>query len=257
MAWVDPNREWLEAARKHWVPRTSEPLTLRAWLGSPVVWDAYDGITLEGALQFAVVVLETGRMPDDVFYGIEPETFADIRIPIADVEIGGFPIALASWGIPAPGAIETKRHRRKRARVDVLPTPGGRGTVVTGGGEFKALDIPTPTVTAYWLDFHVVGDRKLLANLLPLACCLGRSRSAGLGEVMGWEVLPGSLESPLADRGTPLRTIPTTAASAYADYRSGTYDLREATTRAPYWHRRSRTLCVVPQIQLGSSERCS
>src|SRR5690606_6288686 len=55
MTWADENRAWRELAARHWSPRSPEPLRLRAWLASPIAWDGYDPLTIEGALQYVVI----------------------------------------------------------------------------------------------------------------------------------------------------------------------------------------------------------
>lgn len=252
-SWLDDNREWLLRARDRWAPRHVEPLTLRMWLGAPLAWDGYDGIRIEGALQSAVVVHETGRMPDDVFHGCPRDLGAengDIQIPIADEVHHGFRIACASWAQPSPGAIETARFRRKRARIDAMP---GNGKLLISGGSFKSMSQPIPTVTALHVDFHVRADRERLTELLSIdAMVLGRWRSAGLGHVIGTEILDDPEDRSLTHRGVPMRAIPVKDAKD-AERFSPSYDLRPTTTRAPYWHARSRTLCVVPMVRVGES----
>lgn len=244
MTWLDDNRAWLDRARERHRPRSVEPLTLRVWLRGPVAWDDYDGTTIEGALQFAVVIRETGHMPDDVFADCEPGTFADIPIPIADEERAGRRIACASWGVPSPLATASTRWRRKRARTDIL---GGSGKVIINGGPYKSLNIPTPTLAAPYLDFHVRGDRALLADLLPDVGALGRARAGGLGAVLGTEILDDPDDRSLRWLGRPMRAVPVADDyEAAITFEVGTYALREATTRAPYWHRATRALCAVP-----------
>ena len=251
--WLNNNRAWLLRARDRWAPRHVEPLTLRMWLGAPITWDGYDGIRVEGALQYAVVVHETGRMPDDVFHGCPRDLSAvdeDIQVPIWDEEHCGFRIACASWAQPSPGAIETLRFRRKRARIDVMP---GNGKLLISGGNFKSLNQPIPTLTALYVDFHMRADRERLSELLGHdAMVLGRWRSAGLGQVVGSEILDDPEDRSLTHRGVPMRTIPVKDSEDARRF-SPSYDLRPATTRAPYWHTRSRTLCAVPMVRLGES----
>lgn len=252
-SWLDANRAWLARARERWAARPEhvEPLTLRMWLAAPIAWDGYDGLTLEGALQCAVVVHETGRLPDDVFAGCPRDLSiadGDIAIPIADEVIHGHRVACASWARPSRDAVETVRYRRKRARVDVMP---GSGKLLIAGGPFKSLNVPVPTVTTIYLDFHVRADRERLESLLHTeALTLGRWRSAGLGVVRGTEVLSDPEDRSLTWRGTPQRSIPVRDAQDAERY-AAPYDLRPATTRAPYWHRRSETLCVVPMQRVG------
>lgn len=232
------------AAAQRWACVSPEPLTLRAWLAAPLAWDAYNGVPCEGALQYAVVQLASGVSPEEAFVGAPVDDLVPIPIPIAAQDMAGMPIALASWAHPAPGSLETVRLRRKRARAESY----GMSKVNVAMAEFKSEQIPVPTLTAKWVDFHVVGDRALLTDLLPDVTHLGRGRSSGLGVVMGWEVLDDPEQRSVLDRGRLMRAIP--SASGITP-RPGTFSVRNATTRAPYWHRASLTECMVPIVRVS------
>jgi hypothetical protein len=234
--WLADNTPWLERARARWAPRSAEPLRLRVWLRSAgLAYDPYQGVQLEGALQHLVVLIETGRMPADVFARKPRAVATDIQIPIADVPIEGRPIACASWGMFPVFALESVRWLRKRARHGMLNPPGGRGIIPIAGGAYKSLNIPVARMSSPWVDFHVRGDRTLLASLCPRLTALGRHRSHV--EVMAVEIDPDPLDASLWLDDNPQRVIPVPA---------GTAGARECTTRAPYWAVGSMALCVVP-----------
>lgn len=218
-------------------------MTLRAWLASPLAWDTYNGVTCEGAVQWAVVAMASGLSPEEAFAPVPRDELVQIPIPLTDQEMAGSPIALASWAQPAPGSLETVRFRRKRARAESY----GVTKVNVAMAEFKSEQIPVPTLTAKWVDFHVVGDRRLLEELLPDVSHLGRCRSSGLGVVMGWEVLDDPEQRAILERGRLMRTVPTVSGLTP---RPGTFAVRNATTRAPYWHRASLTECMVPIMRV-------
>lgn len=233
---------WTERA-KRWLPDVADPLRVRVHLGSAVAFDTYHGLTaLEGALQYAVVEMESGEVPSDAISALgEPY---DIPIPIADVEIHGRLIARCSHAQWPEHATEDRRPRRRRTDVDVI---GGRTKVATNGGPFKSLDIPVATRLAGWVDFFVVGDRVKLEGLLCRLAGLGRDFARGLGTPVGFEVTP-AVDRALVHEGRPQRTIPITdPVEAGVLYDPTSYEIRQATTRAPYWLQRSRTLCVVPR----------
>jgi hypothetical protein len=237
--WSDDNAHWLKSASR-WLAEKSEPLCLRAHMASPVASGGDNGLQIEGALQYVVIVRETHRLPDDVFFGCTD--FVDIPIPIVDEEINGKTIAKASWAQLPEGALYTKRSRRKKTRIDVF----GKGNLTTKCGELKALDITVDAITTPYLDFYVVGDRDKLSDLLSDVGVLGRSRGGGMGVVQGWEVLDADI-NPFVHQQRPMRSIPVSddhEASVMFEY--GTYELREQTTRAPYWHMATRALCAVP-----------
>jgi len=247
MTWLDDSARWLARAER-WRPRVVEPLRLRVWLSSPVAWDGYDPITIEGALQFAVVLEETGRLPDDVFAGCGAVD-VDIPIPIADVEIGGRRIACASIGIPPSIAVETVRWRRKRSRSEEI----GVDVVRINGGPFKALNMPIGTLSTPWLDFYVRGDRALLLELCAGLHGLARDHARGLGTVFNVEVDDDLEDRSLLYRERPQRILPVVMDGGPYDVRSyepEAFDARAAGVRAPYWlARNSVEDCVVPRLR--------
>lgn len=243
MRWPEP--EWLSRA-KRWLPDTVAPLRLRVWLKSEIAWDDYDGVTIEGALQYVVVVRESGMMPDDAFEGAPREFFADIPAPIADEERAGRRIACASWGIPA-AHIETVRYKRSRARAELFPIPGGRGLLPTSGGKYGSTQVPTAALATPYVDFYVRGDRDKLIDLVRDVGSIGKSRGGGLGAIHGVEIDDDPEDRSLVYQGRPQRSIPVTDEhDAAIHFEVGSYDLRETNTRAPYWHRATRALCAVP-----------
>ena len=237
-----PELAWLAGAAR-WSCELSAPLTLRAWMAAPIAWDPYQGLPCEGALQWAVVALSSGQTPDEAFAGVPMDQAVEIPIPIEDTEMLGRRIALASWAQPSPEAIETIRYRRKRARAEEY----GLAKVQINGGPYKSLNIAVPTLTCAWLDFHAVGDRPKLGELLPHVTHLGRNRAGGMGHVLGWEIMDDPEHRALTDRGRLMRTLPV---GCGIEPRPGTFTIRHSTTRAPYWHRRSLCEAMVPIVRL-------
>ncbi len=250
MTWDRDNAAWLERAAR-WAPRSVDPLRLRVWLSSPLAWDGATAITIEGALQFAVVCRETGRMPDDVFNGAPRDVMIPLPIPVADVTIAGLPIACASWGIAPACAVESIRWRRKRTRAESL----GLDKVLIKGGAYKALNIPVGALVAPWLDFYVRGDRGLLTDLFRDVQGLGRDSTRGMGTVLGVEIASDHDDRSLIYRGAPQRALPLVCDGSEYDPRSlapDTWDERETTTRAPYWKQASLAVCAVPVTSIGA-----
>lgn len=251
--WLEKNAAWLARAAERWAPRRVEPLRLRAWLASPVVWDSYHPIQLEGALQIPVVMRETGRLPDDVFDGMPHGTITDIRVPIADVTIGDWQIACASTGIPPQVAAESSRWRRKRVREDAF----GSGMIRINGGPYKSLNLLIPTLSTPWLDFYVRGDREMLAELLRDVGGIGRDSTRGLGSVLGFELDDDPEDRSMLWRGRPQRPLPVVHDGSEFDVsrlEPGSFDRRTSGTRAPYWRRWMATMCAVPVIRIGTQE---
>lgn len=249
MSWLDDNAGWLARAER-WRPRVVEPLRLRVWFMSPVAWDGYDPIAIEGALQFLVVIAETGQMPDDVFAGFDEVSNVDIPVPIEDVEIGGRRIACASVGIPPRIAVETVRWRRKRARSEQM----GVDKLMINGGPFKAINLPISTLATPWLDFYVRGDRELILRLCDGLQGIARDSTRGLGSVLGVEVDTDEANRSLVYKACPQRVLPIVMDGGDYDTRSydpDSFESREAGVRAPYWHIRNRTDAVVPSLRIS------
>lgn len=242
-AWLAANGGWLDRARR-WAPRERRPFTVRMWFSSPVAWSS-DGVKLEGLIQRMVVERETGRSSDDVFAECPRGSDVEIQIPIVDVEIAGLPIAMCSWGMPPPIACESLRWRRKRARPEVMA--GDR--LLVAGGPFKSHNIPVQTLVTPWFDFHMVGDRERVRDLLGEAAAIGRGYASGLGSILGLEYLDDPAERSLAHRGEPMRALP--LGDGCPLLRDPIVD--ERPTRAPYWAGRGMALCAVPAIRLGAA----
>jgi hypothetical protein len=255
MTWLEENTAWLAAAREHWAPKHHDKLLIRAWLAQPIAWDGYDPITIEGGLQSVVCSLETGSMPDDVFSdaGIALRLCeSDIQIPICDVPVnvtGGLPIPIAcvSSGWFSPDALQTVRYIRKRPRAENYRM----ASVNIAMAEFKASNNPKATVTALHIDFWAMGDALLLRRLLADLPNLSSARSCGMGNVLGWEVTIDNHAEHWpcwqGDDGRVMRAMP------HGFMRNVTrFDVREATLRAPYWHKRTIALCDMPIQLVGS-----
>jgi hypothetical protein len=203
---------------------------------------------------------ETGRLADDVFsdcplnLGIED---TEIQIPIADSIdqfAGGIPIAMVSIGWFSPDATSDVRWRRRRVRGEQY----GQAIVNTASGVTKADQRPIPVAVAMHVDFYATGDRFAIEDLLHDSASLGSARAGGLGTVKGWEVLPTTNEWWLrGPRNRLMRAVPSdpdlavNVPSSLAPIRD--LDRREATLRAPYWHPRTRRMCLVPVQRLGEA----
>jgi hypothetical protein len=228
--------------RDRFTTRVVEPLRMRVWLRSAPAWDAYYPLRIEGALQHIAIARVADRMPDDVFAGYRGP-MVELAIPVADVEMRGRKIACASRAIPAEGWRFVTRMRARRTRAELINKP----TVMTNGGEYKALALPVPSLSAAYLDFFVRGDRAMLADLCVDLRFLGRDGPRGWGTVDVVEIDEDPDDRSLIFERRPQRPLPVADDhEAALLYDPGSYELREIGTRAPYWHRDSRALCAVP-----------
>lgn len=274
---VTASPEWIDHARAAWLPREGhvEPLRVDAWLRSPVAFDRGEGLRLDGALTWVVVALTTGLPPPEAFAGVPKGAYVDIPVPIADVVVEGWRVAMCSDAALAPVAEEVVRRRRKKPHPEAMAL----AKVQTTGGPWKALDIPvaawsTPTLT-WWL----MGDAERLRALLGELRALGRGRAGGLGHVEAWSVtpdpeaaerwrdraMPVRLDTAAADATRAAAGDPAAMTAAHRDALALTLSamehraraalaerhpgrvVREANVRAAYWHPRTRTLAACPE----------
>jgi CRISPR type IV-associated protein Csf3 len=185
-------------------------------------------------------MIETGMTPDDAFAGYAGPKI-DIPIPIADTALAGQLVALSSWAHPPRHALEAVRIRRRRIRADAM---GGTSKIRHNAGPYKTAQLPTPVLVTPYLDFYVDGDVDLLRELLIDSIVIGRARGGGLGWVAGCEILARDGDVLVRD-GRLTRAVP---AGSVCGVDPSSYVEREATIRAPYWHRETRQMCWVPVL---------
>lgn len=243
-AWWREHGSWLLAAHERWRarPEKARPLRVRCWLGSPLAGDSgYTPCTaLEGALQCAVVALETGRTPDDVYHGIG-DGYAPPTVPIVDVEVSGLPIPKSSILMAPRIAVEGTRWRRKKARAELL----GVKQVLIAGGPYKSLNIPLWTCVTPFVDCYMVADEERLRALLPHVSGLGRDAARGLGRVLGFEIERIDEDRSWLVGSTLMRPMPLEwEGLGHCD--PSTWERRDTGLRAPYWHHRVRREAAVP-----------
>lgn len=232
---------WLDRARDQWLPREDRAMRVTAVMRSPVAFDRSDGLRLDGALSFAMVALVTGLPPREAFAGLRLDDWVDLPIPIVDTESAGWRVARCSDAMLPPVATEGLRRRRRKTHVDTL----GVAKVMTNGGPWKALDIPTPTVSTPVLSWCLRGDRARLEALLRETLALGRGRAGGLGEVIGWDVEDVADDWSTERDGMPTRPLPVDGTEdALARYPGAV--VRVTSVRAPYWHRAVKALSACP-----------
>jgi CRISPR type IV-associated protein Csf3 len=241
-SWQQRARPWLDRLRRELTPRQVRPLRVRLWLLQPASWSP-DGLHLDAALSHVAVRAAAGMDPGDVFHGYRGPP-PHLQLPLEEVERAGHRLWACSWAQPSPGAVEGVRYWRKRADVErygLNPT----AKVITAGGAYKSLNTPRGIMTTPYLDTYLRGDPDLLARMVRHLDRLGRS---GLGAVLGAEIDDDPLDRSMVHLGAPQRSIPVRDADEASAYADGSYSLRLATVRPPYWHHASETLCVVPTL---------
>ena len=228
--------------RERFAPVRIEPVRVRVWFEAPIAWDVTYPMRIEGALQYAALGRCCRVSPHDLFADYRGPLF-ELPIPVADERIEGLPIACASIAHPAPGARFGSRLRARRTRAETINKP----TVMTNGGEYKALAIRVPTLHTPWLDFYVRADVERLADLCRDLQFLGRDGARGMGIVERVEFASDPDDRSLVFERRPQRAIPVANEhDAALRFDPSSYVLGETNTRAPYWNRASRALCAVP-----------
>lgn len=236
---------WLARARERWGARPGrcEPVALRARLSSPIVRPRRGGVSVEGMLQHAVIVAETGEMPDTAFADWPRDLLCDVPVPVEDVEMLGRPIACASW--PTFDAAGPREGVVMYTHKPELEGVAARKLMVAGG-ECKPKRVAVPTLAAATVTWHLRADVERLRALLAGCRSLSRWRGAGHGSVEAWEVLPSRDDWSLTRGGSPSRPLPIADLATAAERFPGGYDVDRQTTRAPYWHHASRCLVALP-----------
>lgn len=241
---TDARLPWCARARAAWTcrPAHAEPLVVRVeWALGPVRPRVQE-ITLEGALQAAVVTWATGLPASEAFVGFPGDVMADLPIPLLDVEMHGARIACASWPRWSSDAREAVSSYVHKPAVEEM----GQRKVNVVSGEAKPKRQHVPFRVASWCDFDVVGDRERLVALARLVTGFGGRRSAGHGAPLRLTVAPSDADRSIVRDGSPARPLPVAdEAEAVARFPRG-YVLDECGTRAPYWHRASKRLCACP-----------
>lgn len=231
---------WLPAARETWSarPEHTRPLTVRARLRAPIARQRRGEHTLDGLLGYAVVARATGMRPSDALAGVPRDLRVDIPVPFADDRETG--MACASWPrLVGPVREGIAMHVRKPEAEGL----GGR-KVFVAGGEAKPTRDTVPLISVWALEWDVVGDAARIRDLLADCHAIGGRRGAGYGAVSAWEIFDATEDRSLVRDGSPARPLPLRGDE---DVRfPGGWLPAEMATRAPYWHRATRTLCAVP-----------
>lgn len=231
---------WLPDARAAWMPRgeCARPLVVRARLRSPVVRLRRGEHALDALLGYAVVARATGAPPGDAMAHVPRDLHVDIPVPIADDPETG--VARCAWPRLLGPAREAVAMHVRKPDAEAL----GARKVFVAGGSAKPTRDAVPLVSAWALEWDVVGDADRIRDLLTGCHALGGRRAAGYGAVAAWEVRDADEDTALVRDGSPARPLPLRGDE---DQRfPGGWTLAEMATRAPYWHRATRQLCAVP-----------
>jgi len=129
--------------------------------------------------------------------------------------------------------------------ADALPSEGGRlNDVLIGVARQRtAGNILSGYVARYTsvVEWHAIGHADAVLGTLQGVPFIGKKRTAGYGEVTGWEVAESDLDGIAGYANEPLRPVPVERWE-----HGGDWVPTEAAWKAPYWEVRNRTKCFVP-----------
>lgn len=98
------------------------------------------------------------------------------------------------------------------------------------------------TMVAEAIQWHAEGDPEQVLELLRDVEFIGKKRTAGFGQVRGWQLIESDLDGIADADGQPLRPVP--LAMWQGD---GNAIRADAAWRPAYWLPRHRAVCAVPK----------
>jgi hypothetical protein len=98
------------------------------------------------------------------------------------------------------------------------------------------------TIVAKGIEWHAEGDAERVLELLQEVEFIGKKRTAGFGQVRGWELVASELDGITGNDGQPLRPVP------LAMWGGDKNAIRaDAAWKPAYWLPQHRAICAVPQ----------
>lgn len=113
---------------------------------------------------------------------------------------------------------------------------------LTRRGDFGNVLNGYKTVAAKAIEWHAEGDAEHVLELLQSIEFIGKKRTAGFGQVHGWELIESELDGVRDHFGQPLRPVPLTM----WDGDSGVIRA-DAAWKPAYWLPQHRAICAVPK----------
>lgn len=98
------------------------------------------------------------------------------------------------------------------------------------------------TIVAEAIQWHAEGDPDHVLELLQEVRFIGKKRTAGFGQVQGWQLIESDLDGIMDTTGQPLRPVPLTMWQGDSDAIRA-----DAAWKPAYWMLKHRTICAVPK----------
>ncbi|WP_198033116.1 hypothetical protein [Methylosinus sp. PW1] len=156
--------------------------------------------TIDGIVAYASQLRKHG---DEFYVHRDSEMVPVDDLPIEKIEFGGRWWYSCSTPYPVDSVGRQKRnyHRRFDDRYEGYLV-SGVGKVLTKAGPYKAARLADTRTICRAVEWHVVGDREALRDLLGDIDQIGAARAVGFGSVVEWQLEDGDAE--IARRRRPL-----------------------------------------------------
>ncbi|MDE1904932.1 MAG: hypothetical protein KGH75_00595 [Rhodospirillales bacterium] len=204
----------------------------------------YEPIHLDGLLSYAVVTHAIGGGADLVD---APDPY-DLPLPLACLwrdPVSGLPLWAATEMEPLGMAHRTRvTWTRKQVEAHHVVTASGKPYAPrSGNGPGKDMQIPLPiTMCATW-QADVIGDARIIHDLLSSVGQVGKKGSQGWGHVVSWQIQSLMAWNLCDAQGDTRRIVP---GGALASHDGGAQWMGWT---PPYW--RNRMLCLPTGTHLG------
>jgi CRISPR type IV-associated protein Csf3 len=218
-----------------WGPLELAPLRVTLRLANPRA--GYDALHLDGLLSYGLVVRALGHSRLDGARG-PYHLPLPLRCLWRDQE--GLPLwavtDMQPQGVQAQG---TATWTRRAIDSRLVASADGRPYAPrTTQGPYKDMMIPLPIEVAESWTCDVVGDARIIADLLRVLQSVGKKSAQGWGRVMDWTLEPLDAWRITSEQGRLRRAVP--CAALGADPLRG----QLLGWTPPYW--RNQTLCLAP-----------
>ena len=159
--------------------------------------------------------------------------FASVALPVGKVELGKHTLIA---GLRATHDLDLDLIRQGK---------GGqphRNIGLTRRSDFGNVLNGYQTMLAEVIQWHAEGDPEQVLELLQEVEFIGKKRTAGFGQVRGWQLLESDLDGIADATGKPLRPVPLPMWQGNRDAIRA-----DAAWRPAYWMPQHRALCAVPK----------
>lgn len=222
------------------------PLRVTAALQQGVALDVRWPVLLDGVLAWEVLRREQGDDFGLIDLSDPGQQLVDPDLPLARCGVEDWHWC-ASTARPV-GTSESDLHwfhsRFRTAKAEEVVGDGMPRMVRPNQGRYRSFRMPLVVTSCRGLEWHAVGDRQLVEELLTGIVAVGKKRSQGEGLVVSWRVEEALGTHPgwghLWEDGSPARPIP-----ASCPLHPGG-DSVTSGIRPPYWHPSTQRSVAAP-----------